>query len=148
MKKQAKEWLEYATVDLQTAERILGEQHLSRSTAFHCHQAVEKALKSILEDKEARIPKIHDLQKLLSMIREQGIALPIEPSEIALLDGVYIGTRYPTDQGLVPAGDPSLETVHTFYKTARRVLDEVTRVIDTPSGEQSGDEEASQDDLL
>ncbi len=130
MKKQVKEWLDYATIDLQTAKKILDDQPLSRSTAFHCHQAVEKALKAILEYLEERIPRIHDLPKLLSAVREHGISLSVNPDEITVLDGVYVGTRYPTDRGLVPEGNPTIETVSKFYETANRVLNETKAIVE------------------
>ena len=71
--------LDNATIDL-----------LSRSTAFHCHQAVEKALKAILENLVERILRIHDLPKLLSAVHEHGISLSVDPDEITVLDGVYM----------------------------------------------------------
>jgi HEPN domain-containing protein len=38
-----------------TAEKILPEEEISRSTAFHCHQSVEKAFKAVLENIECHL---------------------------------------------------------------------------------------------
>ncbi len=88
-----------------------------------------------MENLEERIPKIHDLPKLLSAVREHGISLSIDPDEITVLDGVYVDTRYPTDLGLVPEGNPTIETVSKFYETANRVLNETRAIVEHYSNE-------------
>ena len=49
MKKQVEERLEFATVDLRSAKKLLEDETLTQSAAFHLHQTVEKAFKAIIE---------------------------------------------------------------------------------------------------
>ena len=139
MKRQAKEWLHFSKTDLMTAEKILLEEEISTSTAFHCHQSVEKALKAILENIEHRFPKTHDLLKLLSLVRERGFVIDVETTAIVELDSVYIDARYPVDLGLVPEGRPSLERVKRFYETAKSIHDQVAKTIREESNADPGE---------
>ena len=75
MKKQVEEWLEFATVDLRSAKKLLEDETLTQSAAFHLHQTVKKAFKAIIEYLNKKIPKIHDLEKLMEIIKENGIKL-------------------------------------------------------------------------
>ena len=145
MKKQVREWLSFAEVDLLTARKLLDDEHLARSTAFHCHQAVEKALKAVIEDCGVRIPKIHDLKKLMSVVEEKEIRLQIDSEELDPLNSVYIDTRYPTDQGLVPNGMPSLGTVRQLLGESRIRKDGLTGASGpTKTPELSKDPESSE----
>ncbi|RKX81689.1 MAG: hypothetical protein DRP57_11550 [Spirochaetes bacterium] len=45
-------------------QKLLNEKELTQSVTSHSHQTVEKSLKAILENKNIRIPKTHDLEKL------------------------------------------------------------------------------------
>jgi HEPN domain-containing protein len=67
--------------------------------AFHSQQAVEKSLKAIVEEFEIGFVKIHNLERLLGMVRKQ-ISLDVDLDIIKRLDEVYISTRYPGDLGL------------------------------------------------
>ena len=138
MKRQVREWLSFAEIDLLTARKLLDEELLTRSTAFHCHQAAEKALKAVIEDCGVRIPKIHDLKRLMSVIEEKGIRLRITSEELDPLNSVYIDTRYPTDQGLVPNGAPSVETVRQFHAIAERLCCRIRGVLGEPGTTPDG----------
>ena len=127
MKRQVEERLSFAEIDLLTAKKLLDEEHLTRSTAFHCHQAVEKAMKAVIEDCGVRVPRVHDLKTLLALVEERRTQLGIPAGELYPLDAVYIDARYPTDQGLVPDGMPSLDTVRQLCAAA----DDIYRKIRT-----------------
>ncbi len=90
MKKQAKQWLKYANVDLRSAEKPLNYEELTQSIAFHSHQTIEKSLKALLEDEDVKIPKIHDLEKLYGLILKAGIKLMLEEDSLAQINDVYI----------------------------------------------------------
>ena len=59
MKKQAENWLKSAKDDLILIEEIINNDLLTHMVAFHSQQAIEKSFKAILEEKEAKVPKIH-----------------------------------------------------------------------------------------
>ena len=64
MKKQAEEWLNAASDDLKVIDKIIDDEILTNMVAFHSQQAIEKSFKSILEEFESKVPRIHNLIKL------------------------------------------------------------------------------------
>ncbi len=98
---QAKEWLKSAYSDLRSIHYIINDAFLTHMVAFHSQQAIEKALKAILENEENRIPKVHKLQNLISRV---SIDIEFDESIIEILDELYIESRYPGDFGLLPQG--------------------------------------------
>lgn len=92
MKKISKKWLEIAKGDLRDAELLFGQTSY-RSSAWHCHQAIEKILKAIIAE-QGKIPrKIHDLIELL---KDTKINLPEDLMNfIEELDIHYLPPRYP-----------------------------------------------------
>lgn len=129
MKKQVEAWLKVAEIDLQSANKLLEEKGLTRSAIFHCHQALEKSFKAIMEDSGLRIPRIHDLEKLLGIIEENSIKLKIDEDIIDQINDAYIDTRYPTDHGLISDGLPSLGKANLFYQTANEVFLQIKHLL-------------------
>ncbi|MCD6374082.1 MAG: HEPN domain-containing protein, partial [Caldisericaceae bacterium] len=54
MKKQTKYWLNLAREDLLVIQKIIDDPTLTNMVAFHAQQAIEKSLKAILEEQEAK----------------------------------------------------------------------------------------------
>ena len=129
MKRQVKEWLRRAEVDLLSAEKLLDDEFLTQSVAFHAHQVIEKSLKDILENSERKIPKIHDLEKLYGLVEEAGIEIDIDEDMLAQINDVYIDTRYPGDVGLIQEGKPSIKKVKSFYELAKKIYQKVVKII-------------------
>lgn len=62
---------------------------------FHCQQAAEKFLKALLEELGAAVPKIHNLDEILSVLLPHHASLrPLRRGLIFLTD-FAVGTRYP-----------------------------------------------------
>src|SRR5665213_1434879 len=60
-------WLQKANHDLETAERALhAGSPITDTTAYHCPQAAEKALKAFLASRFEPVVKTHDLMDLLT----------------------------------------------------------------------------------
>ena len=78
MRKRAEEWMEFAKVDLRSAEKLAEDELLTRAAAFHVHQSVEKSFKAILEYRQQRIPKVHNLVLLLELVRQLGVELHMD----------------------------------------------------------------------
>jgi HEPN domain-containing protein len=129
MKKQVKEWLYHAQIDLLSAEKLLEEENLTQSTAFHCHQVIEKSLKAIIENLDLRIPHTHDVIKLYSLVRENNISLTLDEDIIAQINEVYIDSRYPSNHGLIPEGKPSVAFVTKIYEYSLLVFKEVKELL-------------------
>ncbi len=130
MKKQAEEWLNAANDDLKVIEKIIDDETLTNMIAFHSQQAIEKSFKSILEEFEARVPRIHNLIKLKEMT-EKYIKFETDKTSLEQVNEIYTDTRYPSDVGLVPTGKPSIELAKEFYIFALRIKKEIAKKMGT-----------------
>lgn len=96
MKKITKKWLDYARADLEAAEVLLksGKTHWSYQLCLlHCHQAIEKILKTIIVDKNEEVKRIHDI---ITLLEDSEVKLPKELQEyIDELNPHYQHPRYP-----------------------------------------------------
>lgn len=124
MKKQAEDWLSFAEDDLKLIEKIIDEESLTNMMVFHSQQAIEKSLKSVLEEYESMVPRIHNLIKLKEMT-EKYIEIPVDRKTLEQVNEIYSDARYPSDIGLVPTGKPSLELARKFFKFAQYIHNEV-----------------------
>ena len=125
MKKQVEEWLNFSKIDLLSAKKLLEDEDLTQSAAFHVQQSIEKSLKAIIENLDLRVPRIHDLEKLLGIIIENNINFKSNVEMISLINDIYIETRYPGDQGLMPNGIPSIEFIQKIYCFAEELYNEI-----------------------
>ena len=128
MKKQAENWLQAASDDLAVINEIIQNENLSHMVAFHSQQAIEKSIKSILEEKETKVPKIHNIITLKEKI-EKYIKLEIDQEIFDQINELYIDSRYPTDLGLLPDGKPSLEITKKFYNTATKIYNDIKKYL-------------------
>ena len=126
MKKQAKDWLVAADDDLRVIEKIIDDDSLTNMIAYHCHQAIEKSLKCILEEFESKVPRIHNIIKLKEMT-EKYINIEIDKKLLEQVNDVYSDTRYPTEIGLVPTGKPSLDLAKRFFTFAVNIKNEINK---------------------
>ena len=122
-----KEWLKAAFDDLKVISNIIDKPDLSHMIAFHSHQAIEKTFKAIIEYKQLRIPKQHDLLKLKELIQDEFF---IENDDLLdTLNQLYIDARYPGDMGLLPYGKPSLKEAHKFYQFGLTTYHEACKIL-------------------
>lgn len=89
-------WLEYARVDLEGAEVLVKNPKSSYSyqlSVLHCHQAVEKILKTVIVANNQEVKKIHDLVRLVELAK---LKLTEELFDyIKELNAHYQPARYP-----------------------------------------------------
>ena len=130
MKKQANDWLFAADDDLRLIEKIIDDESLTNMVAYHSQQAIEKSLKSILEEYESKVPRIHNIIKLKEMT-EKYLSIDIDKELLEQVNDVYADTRYPSDIGLIPSGKPSLDISHRFYNFALKVKNEINKKMNT-----------------
>lgn len=90
-------WLDKALSDLQAARILLTWGGDPPMTAFHCQQAIEKALKGYLLFKTGRHFDGHNLTYLCRQAVQVDPAFTEYLDESAALNNLYIETRYPTD---------------------------------------------------
>lgn len=129
MKLISEEWLKKAQEDLDVVEEIISKEHLTNMVAFHSQQAVEKALKAIIEEFEIGFEKTHNLERLIGIVRKQ-INIDVDLDMIKRLDEVYISTRYPSDLGLLPSGKPSIQDAKELFNFADALYHNVKNLLE------------------
>ena len=90
-------WLDKALCDLQTARILLTWDGDPCNTAFHCQQAIEKALKGFLLYRTGRHFDGHNLTYLCRQAAMLELFFEDYLEKSAALNNLYIETRYPTD---------------------------------------------------
>lgn len=95
--KLAKEWIIKGQNDLKTAEILYKEKGPSDTLCFHCHQAVEKYLKSFLVFNSIHFEKIHSLWKLTKLCAQVDKKFLRFEKDLKTLDAYYIESRYPSE---------------------------------------------------
>ena len=121
MKRRVKEWLSFAEIDLNSIIKLLEDESLLKAAAFHCQQSIEKSFKAIIEEVQNKIPRTHDLIRLYGIINELGIDFEIDEDILSEINDVYIETRYPSDIGLLPSGNPTKEIIEEFETTVKLI---------------------------
>ena len=87
-------WLEYAEADRRSAYNAMRAADY-RDVAFHCQQAVEKALKAlIVHHTRQRPPYVHNLRQLLSLLPDHSLSSSIVEA-VLMLNPHYRATRHP-----------------------------------------------------
>lgn len=124
MKQITRDWLEAASLDIESIKFLIPHERLTGQVAFHSQQAVEKSLKALLEEKEERVPRIHSLSKLAeNCIRH--IDFNFDDDLIIALDSLYVESRYPGEFGLLPEGKPTISQAQQFYDFATLIYQTV-----------------------
>jgi len=120
MKPVTQEWLAKADEDLAAARTLLGDPKLTGVVAFHAQQCVEKCLKAVAEERGERVPRIHDLRRLWSVVAEH-FPEPLDVDLLRELTDIYTDCRYPGDIGVTPSGKPTEEDAARFERFAEHV---------------------------
>lgn len=130
MKQITKDWLDAASMDIESIECLLQNERLTGHVAFHAQQAIEKTLKALIEEHGDRVPKVHSLSKLFECC---SVYIDFQPDEdlIITLDSLYIESRYPGEFGLFPDGRPALKLAHSFSDFAKEIFQTVKRKMET-----------------
>lgn len=89
------EWLLRAEGDLALASAPLPSGGFYEDLCFHAQQAAEKALKAIYLHRGWRFRYVHDLDELLTGLREKGLEPPRDVAESVVLTSYAFEARYP-----------------------------------------------------
>ena len=122
-KTYAKEWLEFAIKNLDTAKLLYKADHYEDIIGIELQQALEKALKSIMANKNIKIPKGHDLVKIYFIIEQ---FINISSDEIILLKkatNYYKEDRYPNPNYYLPSRDEIKEVLDFTEELFDKVCD-------------------------
>lgn len=140
MKLTAREWLNFAQKDLVNCERILDDAFLTNIVAFHSQQVVEKSFKAIVEEYGLGFIRTHDLLRLAETVRAH-LPFTLDDNMIAILNEVYINSRYPGEFGLLPHGNPSTEEAESFYQFARNTFAQIQNLLAQPAASPESEEQ-------
>lgn len=130
MRKPTAAWLAEAQEELESAS-ILFEHRKYRGTCIHSQQCVEKGLKALILEKGKRPTRTHDIVELLNAVTVDGWAVGLPMDEAVFLNSVYRG-RYPTEEGLLPHGDPTEEDARRALKAAETVMAHLRAALGAP----------------
>ncbi len=90
-----REWLEWADLDLRTAERMLQPPSAPGVVAFHCQQAAEKALKAFLTWHDSPFANTHNMETLVGQCAGIDLAFAGLRTRAATLTPFAAAGRYP-----------------------------------------------------
>lgn len=117
------DWMDRAEEDLKSARILKDEPDCYNNAAFHCQQAIEKALKAYILIKSNVLVDGHNLTWLCKRAMKYHGGFDEWLDECASLNHCYIETRYPADIPRELAGD---EIAGYF-----RMAEEMYRFIDS-----------------
>ena len=99
MKKMTREWVKKAEDDFLAAELLAkGKDLFPDQVCFHCQQSAEKYLKALLEEQGLHVPKIHDLIRVLDLLRETFPVLVPLTRGLEVLSDFAVDSLYPGDR--------------------------------------------------
>lgn len=101
-----REWLNRARSNLAGAHLTRGKPGIYlEDVCFNAQQAAEKALKAVLLSLGKDFPKTHNLGFLLTLLPDEGLAVPGDVAGSAALTRYAVGTRYPRADEIVSEED-------------------------------------------
>jgi len=105
------EWLEKAGRDLKSAKVLKQNDCGNDAVAFHCQQAIEKALKGYLLKQTGQVAEGHSL--IYFCKEASGFYMEFKKwlKDCAFVNQYYIETRYPADVPLIVSDDEADECI-------------------------------------
>lgn len=81
--------------DLAAAVTLANDEAMNDEVVgFHCQQAVEKSLKSVLAENDVDFPNTHDLAELTELLNDIEVDGPISTDDIGYLKPWAVELRY------------------------------------------------------
>ena len=120
MRKATEAWIEAAEDELRSAE-ILLEHGGFKGACYHAQQSAEKGLKALILERGERPGRVHDILKLRKSVQDLGWDIELDLDDAVFLNSIYKG-RYPTEDGLLPHGDPTTQDAERLVDAAKRFL--------------------------
>lgn len=127
MRKSTENGIKDAEDELSSA-LILFEHEKFKGVCYHSQQCVEKALKALIIEKGNKPEKTHDIVEHLNKVEQIGWKVELPIDDAIFLNSIYKG-RYPTEEGLLPHGEPiqsdaerAAKSAEGFMKSVRKVL--------------------------
>lgn len=119
------DWLAKAEVDLKCAKILLEHEGGNEVVAFHCQQAIEKALKAIILYLYATLESGHSLLYLCKKVITKISQFDKHLNGCIFVNQYYIETRYPNENSIIV----SKEEANNCIKIAENILLDVKNSI-------------------
>ena len=123
MRKATSNWIKEAKDEYDSA-LILYEHEKYRGACYHSQQSVEKGLKALILEKGKKPERIHDIIELLNEVTMLGWDAGLTINDAVFLNSIYKG-RYPTEEGLLPHGEPSREDTEKALLAAKILIEKL-----------------------
>jgi HEPN domain-containing protein len=89
------EWMRHAWQDMAVVRLVEKDEIAPEIITFHAQQAVEKALKALLIQRQIDFPRTHVIGVLISLCKESGYKIDENLEEAATLSRYAVASRYP-----------------------------------------------------
>lgn len=126
MRKVTGSWIKDVEDEFDSAV-ILYEHGKYRGACYHSQQCVEKGLKALILEKGRKPERIHDIVELLNEVIKQGWNVSLTMDDAIFLNSIYKG-KYPTEEGLLPHGEPSKEDAEKAIAVSRVVVETLKKL--------------------
>lgn len=125
MNPETEEWVLKAEGDWRTMNReaVVTDGPNYDAVCFHAQQCVEKYLKALLFRSEIQFPKVHDLGKLLSLLREKYPQLQDFSDKAAVLTAFAVEFRYPGELAEIEDSEEAVRYCGELRDALRSLLD-------------------------
>lgn len=118
-------WLDMAIRDLKSAKVLFEHDCGNDYVAFHCQQAIEKALKALIIYLYATLEQGHSLLYLCKKVMAQRKEFSQYLKDCAFVNQYYIETRYPNENAITVSN----EEAENCLNIAENILNAVKEVI-------------------
>ena len=91
-------------------------------------------MRALLLEKAEKLPRTHDIVQLLNRVKATSWQIEIDLEDTIFLNSIYSG-RYPTDEGLLPHGEPTREDAERALKVARTIMQTIDQAFTTTAAQ-------------
>jgi len=124
MNELIKEWVEKAEGDYHSALReYRARKHPNYDAAgFHAQQSIEKYIKAILQLKNIRFEKVHDLLALMKLCLPIVPELEMHKELLSYLNPFAVAFRYPGESATREEALQAIKAMKTLKPILRKIL--------------------------
>lgn len=131
------DWVDRAAEDMIAARILMEDDRCYNVCAFHCQQAIEKALKAFILLNTGELVDGHNLSWLCKRAIKLDSKFHEWLDESAVLNKCYIETRYPTDLPF----EIQESDIREAYKMAFDMFEFICQQVDEDVDEMEGEAE-------
>ena len=127
MQEETKNWLKYSEENLEAA-KILYDSELFNPCLHNIQQCIEKALKSVIIEKNIPFKKTHNIFELKNILSQNSISIDLADDDCDFLDSIYLPTKYPVGSAL-PFYYPEKSDCTKSIKIAENLFQQIVTLL-------------------